>query len=84
MARTKYQWAVYELTSGCLPVASGSAPDEASASKEMLHYAMQYGQDGPVRYRLGRGRKTLVEGELTGVRIEREHGCGHMQGRGAA
>lgn len=84
MACTDYRWIVYELTGECLPVASGSAPDEQSASREMLHYAMQYGQDGPVKYRLGHGRKTLVEGELRGVRIDRQHGAGHMQGRDAA
>ncbi len=50
----------------------------------MMRYAMQYGQDGPVRYWMRQNRKTLVQGSIAGVRVERPHGCGHMQGRGAA
>jgi hypothetical protein len=83
MASNEVRWCVEERDTG-MPCASGSAPTEEAASREMIRYAMQYGQDGPVRYWMRQNRKTLVQGEIAGVRVERAHGCGHMQGRGAA
>jgi hypothetical protein len=35
----------------------------------MLRYALQYGQDGPVRYWMRQNRKTLVKGEIAGVSV---------------
>lgn len=70
MASNEVRWCVEELDTG-LPVASGCAATEGEASREMLHYALQYGQDGPVRYWMRKNRKTLVQGELAGVKIGR-------------
>ena len=83
MASKEVRWCVEERDTG-MPCASGSAPTAEAASREMMRYAMQHGQDGPVRYWMRHNRKTLVQGEIAGVRVERAHGCGHMQGRGAA
>ena len=83
MSNTVVLWAVEERDTG-LPCAMGCAATEEEAQREMMRYAMQYGQDGPVRFWMRQNRKTLAKGELAGVRIERAHGAGHMQGRGAA
>ena len=56
-------WSVTELRTG-IKAASGSAPKEADAMREAIHYAMQYAQDGPVRFVVRQGRKTLLKGEL--------------------
>lgn len=37
-------------------VAAGSAPDEETARREAMHYAMQYSRDGVVKVRLRRQR----------------------------
>lgn len=69
MANTEVRWCVEERDTG-MPCASGSAPTEEAASREMMRYALQYGQDGPVRYWMRQNRKTLVKGEIAGVRVE--------------
>lgn len=68
MASQEVRWCVEERDTG-IPCASGSAPTEEAASREMLRYAMQYGQDGPVRYWMRKNRKMLVQGEIGGVRV---------------
>lgn len=83
MTKAEVRWAVEECDTG-LMCAHGSAPTQEEAAREMMRYAMQYGQDGPVRYWMRQNRKTLVQGSMAGVRADRPHGCGHMQGRGAA
>ena len=47
MADKEFFWFVEECDTGIV-CANGTAPTEAEASREMLRYAMQYGQDGPV------------------------------------
>lgn len=68
MATGRATWGVEEMNTG-LMVAQGSAPTADEATREAMHYALQYGQDGPVRYWVKQGRKTLVQGSLSGVRI---------------
>jgi hypothetical protein len=68
MASTEVRWCVEERDTG-MPCANGCAPTEAEASREMMRYALQYGQDGPVRYWMRQNRKTLVKGEIEGVRV---------------
>ena len=68
MASQEVRWGVEERDTG-MPCASGSAPTEEAASREMMRYAMQYGQDGPVRYWMRQNRKTLVQGEIEGVSV---------------
>lgn len=60
---TYYRWCVEEADTG-LPVARGSAPTEARATGEMLHYAQQYAQDGMVRFWVRHKRKTVAQGEM--------------------
>jgi hypothetical protein len=42
------RWFFYIYQDG-LRVASGSSTDEADARREAAHYALMYGQDGPVK-----------------------------------
>jgi len=68
MTSQEVRWCVEERDTG-MPCASGSAPTEAEASREMLRYALQYGQDSPVRYWMRQNRKTLLKGEIAGVAV---------------
>ena len=68
METSRATWGVEEMNTG-LMVAQGSAPTADEATREATHYALQYGQDGPVRYWVKRGRKMLVQGSLSGVTI---------------
>jgi hypothetical protein len=68
MTSQEVRWCVEERDTG-MPCASGSAPTEEEASREMMRYAMQYGQDGPVLYWMRQNRKTLVKGEIAGVSV---------------
>lgn len=69
MANSEARWCVEEEATG-MPVAQGSAPTVDEASREATHYALQYGQDGPVRWWVRQGRKTIVKGHLAGVSVE--------------
>lgn len=68
MTDKEVRWCVEERDTGVV-CANGTAPTEAEASREMLRYALQYGQDGPVRYWMRQNRNTLVQGEIAGVRV---------------
>lgn len=68
MTNSEARWCVEEEATG-MPVAQGSAPTVDEASREATHYALQYGQDGPVRYWVKQNRKTLVQGSLKGVTV---------------
>lgn len=63
MATIRATWGVEEKDTG-LVVASGSAPTAGEATLEATRYALQYRQDGPVRYWVKLGRKKLVQGTL--------------------
>ena len=56
-------WCVEERDTG-LPVANGSAPSVFSAGREIQRYTM----GGPTRYWIRKGRRTLVSGELAGLK----------------
>lgn len=60
---TDVRWCVEEQDTG-LPVASGSAPTESQANREMMRYAAQYAEDGPIRFWMRQNRKTLMEGAM--------------------
>lgn len=60
---TQATWGVEEEKSG-LRVAQGSAPSTDAAAREAAHYAMQYVQDGPVRWWVKEGRKTVFRGNM--------------------
>ena len=62
------RWCVEEEATG-MPVANGSAPTAEEASREAAHYAVQYAQDGPVRWWVRQNRTTVVQGRLAGVSI---------------
>ena len=68
MASSEVRWCVEERDTG-LPVASGSAPTEKAAHTEMMRYAIEYAQDGPIRFWLRQNRKTLIEGSMAGLSI---------------
>ena len=68
MANTEARWCVEEEATG-MPVANGSAPTAEEASREAAHYAVQYAQDGPVRWWVRQNRTTVVQGRLAGVSI---------------
>lgn len=68
MANTEAHWCVEEEATG-MPVANGSAPTAEEASREAAHYAVQYAQDGPVRWWVRQNRKTVLQGRLAGVSI---------------
>ncbi len=61
-----YRWAVEEA--GGLQVAAGSAPTYEDASREANRYAMQYAEDGPVRWWIKQGRKLMLLGASGVVR----------------
>lgn len=63
VAKPMVRWAVEDRNTG-MPVANGCAPTEDEACREVMHYAMQYSQDGPVRYWVRHNRKTVLQGEL--------------------
>lgn len=63
------EYSIYEIWQGGMRVASCCGPDE-TARKEAEHYAMVYGQDGPVEMKKRRQRDPQVpngtrEGEAT-------------------
>ena len=60
------RWCVEERDTG-LPVAQGYAPTSDEAIGETMRYAVQFAQDGPVRFWVRRNRKTVLEGSLEGV-----------------
>ena len=62
------RWCVEDSRTG-MPVAQGSAPTAAAASREATHYALQYAQDHPVRWWVRQDRKTLLQGSLEGVSV---------------
>lgn len=64
-----FEWNVSELATGTL-CASGYAAKEGDALNEMTHYALIYGQDGPVSYWLRRGDVFLFRGSMDGVTIQ--------------
>ena len=57
------RWCVEEQPTG-MPVAQGSAPTADEAIREATHYAVQYAQDGPVRWWVRQNRKTVVQGSI--------------------
>ena len=61
MCGKDFQWWVFEGDS-TLPSASGAAPDRDFADREMMHYVMMYGEDGPVRYRMNCDGEMLTSG----------------------
>ena len=61
MGSKDFQWLVFEGDS-TVPAASGTAPDRDFADREMMHYAMMYGEDGPVRYRMDCDGELLTSG----------------------
>ncbi len=61
-----YTWAVEEASG--LQVASSSAPTYEDAAREANRYAMQYAEDGPVRWWIKQGRKLVTVGASGGVR----------------
>ena len=65
---SKARWCVVDAGTG-MTVASGSAPTEQDAAREAGHYAVQYAQDGPVRWWVRVGRKTVLRASLAGVSI---------------
>lgn len=68
MANSRATWGIEEMVTGLL-VAQGDAPTADEATLEATHYALMYGQDGPVRYWVKQNRKTLVQGSLTGMTV---------------
>lgn len=50
------QWHM-ELTQGGIVVAGGSGPTERAVMEEAAHYAMIYGQDGPVDVMIWQGAR---------------------------
>lgn len=68
MANSRATWGIEEMDTGLL-VAQGDAPTADEATLEATHYALMYGQDGPVRYWVKQNRKTLVQGSLKGVTV---------------
>lgn len=50
------QWH-FEIMQGGIVVASGSGPTERSIMTETAHYAMIYGQDGPVDVMVWQGAR---------------------------
>lgn len=52
-------WCVVEADTG-LTVAKGNAPTEQDAVREAGHYAVQCAQDGPVRWWVRVGGKTVL------------------------
>ena len=68
MANTEARWCVEEEATDMV-VANGSAPTAEEASREAVHYAVQYAQDGPVRWWVLQNRKTVLQGRLAGVSI---------------
>ena len=74
MASTEVHWGVDELDTA-RPLASGYAPDVKGAFTQMMHYVMQYAQDGPVRFWMRQNRKTLINGRFTGLNwvIDTQH-----------
>lgn len=67
----------FEVTQGGMTVASGTGPHDSAVS-EAMHYAMTYGQDGPVSWIVyevthdtkgKRRRKVILRGSLAGVSI---------------
>ena len=61
-------WCVVEADTG-ITVAKGYAPTEEDAVREAGHYAVQYAQDGPVRWWVRVGRKTVLRASLDGLTI---------------
>lgn len=68
MANTEARWAVEDKATG-MPMAQGIASTAKEASREATHYAIQYAQDGPVRWWVRQNRKTVIQGSLEGVSI---------------
>jgi len=68
MVANRATWGVKELDTGLI-VARGSVPTADEAIREAAHYAIQYGQDGPVCYWVKQDGKILVQGSLNGVTI---------------
>jgi hypothetical protein len=58
-----YSWEVEEVE-GCIEAASGYCNDGAEAVREALHYATQYAQDGPVRWRVYCGMALVAKGAM--------------------
>jgi hypothetical protein len=56
----EFRWCVEELPAG-FPVAQGTAPSLDDAKREAGHYAVQYAQDGPVRFWIRHQRKTVLQ-----------------------
>lgn len=70
MANNEARWCVEESDTG-FPVAQGWCPTADEASREAAHYAIQYAQDGPVRWWIRQNRKTVLKGSLGCVTITR-------------
>jgi len=47
MGSEGFRW-LWRVKQDGMVVASGDAPDRRAADRELAHYAMVYGQDGPV------------------------------------
>lgn len=70
MSTTQIRWCVEDENTG-MPVANGSAAKAEDAHREVMHYAVQYAQDGPVRFWVRENRKTIMKGRLGGISITR-------------
>lgn len=57
------RWCVVNADTG-MTEAKGYAPTAECAAREAAHYAMQYAQDGPVRWWVRQGRKTVLRGSM--------------------
>ena len=68
MANNEVRWCVEERDTG-LPVAQGASQTEKAAHAEMMHYVIQYAQDGAVRFWMRQNRKTLLKGSMAGLSI---------------
>ena len=57
------RWCVEEMPAG-FPVAMGWCPTAEAATSEVMRYAQQYAEDGPIRYWVRMKRKTIVQGTM--------------------
>lgn len=64
MSAPEARWAVEEESTGIV-AARGCAPTADVAIREASHYAVQYAQDGAVRWWVREGRKTILKGRMS-------------------
>ena len=61
MCSKDFQWWGFEGDS-TVSAASGTAPNRDVAGRDMMHYTMVYGDDGPVRFRMESDGNVLRSG----------------------